>query len=144
MSLTNPAKKMSKSDVNERSRILITDDSQTIKKKVNKAVTDSEDAITFDPESRPGLSNLLQLMFYAEGRCDTPEALAKELDGSSKKVIKERLSDAINKLLLPVRERYVQLVQDGRYLEDVAQQGAAKASKSAGATMKIVKDAIGF
>lgn len=135
---------MSKSDTNDKSRILITDNSETIKKKINKAVTDSEDAISFDPENRPGLSNLLQILFHAEERTDSPKALAKELQDSSKKAIKERVSDAVDRSLLPVRERYVELVQNDKYLDQAAQQGAETASKSAEQTMKLVRDAIGF
>jgi tryptophanyl-tRNA synthetase len=144
MSLTNPTKKMSKSDTNEKSRILITDDSGTIKKKINKAVTDSEDAISFDPENRPGLANLLQILFYAEGRTDTPRELAKELQGVSKKAIKEQVSCAVERLLRPVRERYAEVVGNDKFLDEVAHRGAAKASKSAEATIILVKDAIGF
>jgi tryptophanyl-tRNA synthetase len=144
MSLTNPVKKMSKSDTNERSRILVTDDFATIKKKINKAVTDSEDTISFDPVNRPGLSNLLQVLFYAEGRNDSPEALAEELRDTSKKVIKERLGSAVDDLLCPVRERYAEIVQNDTLLEEVAQEGAAKANKSAGETMKLVRNAVGF
>ena len=135
---------MSKSDTNEKSRILITDDSATIKRKIKKAVTDSEDAISFDPTNRPGLSNLLSILFYAEGRSDSPEDLAKELEGSSKAVIKERASNAVDGMLSPVRERYTEIIQNEKYMEDVAQEGAAKASKSADETMKLVREAIGF
>ncbi|KIW00704.1 tryptophan-tRNA ligase [Verruconis gallopava] len=145
MSLTNPTKKMSKSDLNEKSRILITDDSAIIKSKVNKAITDSEDAITFDPATRPGLSNLLQLLFYAEGRVNGgPDELAKELQGASKRAIKERTSKAIDGLLRPVRERYEEIIQNDKYLEEVAEVGAEKARKSAAETMKLVKEAVGF
>lgn len=144
MSLTNPAKKMSKSHINEKSRILVTDDAATIKKKINKAVTDSEDTITFDPVNRPGLSNLLQVLFYAEGRDDSVQALADELQDTSKKVIKERLGTAVDDLLRPVRERYAEIVANDKYLNEVAQQGAVKANKSAEETMKLVRNAVGF
>jgi tryptophanyl-tRNA synthetase len=144
MSLTNPVKKMSKSDTNDKSRILITDDSATIKKKINRAITDSEDSITFDPERRPGLSNLLQILHYAEGRTDTPEQFAQELNGTSKKVIKEGLSDAVDGLLKPVRERYADIVDNDTYLDDVAQEGAVKAMRNAEDTMVLVREAIGF
>jgi tryptophanyl-tRNA synthetase len=144
MSLTNPAKKMSKSDTNDKSRILITDDSETIKKKINKAITDSEDNISFDPENRPGLSNLLQILLYAEANTGTPEEIAQELQGVSKRSIKERVSGAVDRLLLPVRERYSEVIQNEKYLDDIAKLGAAKASKNAEVTMKLVKDVIGF
>lgn len=144
MSLTNPAKKMSKSDTNEKSRIVITDDSSTIRKKINKAVTDSEDVITFDPQNRPGLSNLLQVLSYAEGRGESPKELATELQSTSKKAIKERLGDAVDGLLSPVRDRYQKVIQDQKLLDDVARRGAEKASKSAQETMKLVHEAIGF
>lgn len=144
MSLTNPAKKMSKSDANEKSQIVITDDAETIMRKVKKAVTDSKDSITFDPENRPGLANLLQLLYYAEGKAESPESLAKDLDGVSKKALKERVGKAIVDLLEPVRERYAEVVGNEKLLKEVAEEGAAKASKSAEATMRVVKDAIGF
>jgi len=144
MSLTNPTKKMSKSDTNEKSRIVITDDSTIIKKKINKAVTDSEDVITFDPQNRPGLSNLLQVLSYAEGRGNPPESLARDLQDSSKKAIKERLADAVDAMLSPVRERYKEIIQNEKYLEDVALQGAEKASANAAQTMNLVHQAIGF
>jgi len=60
MSLADPSKKMSKSNSSERSRISLSDNEQVIREKVRRAVTDSDgDSITFDPEKRPGLANLL-------------------------------------------------------------------------------------
>jgi len=144
MSLTNPTKKMSKSDTNEKSRILITDDAETITKKVNKAITDSEDSITFDPENRPGLANLLQMLFYAEGGADSLKELAGELKDVSKKAVKERLGKAVTDMLGPIREKYGEIVENDKLLSEVAEQGAIKATKSADATMSLVKDAIGF
>lgn len=144
MSLTEPTKKMSKSARNEKSRILITDDTEVIRKKVAKAITDSADEITFDPQNRPGMANLLQILFYAERRNDSPEGLARELQGSNKKAIKDRVVDALDTLLRPIRDRYDQLMTDEKYLNQVAQQGASKANKSAEATMKLVREVVGF
>jgi tryptophanyl-tRNA synthetase len=135
---------MSKSDTNDKSRIVITDDSATIRKKINKAVTDSEDTITFNPEARPGLSNLLQVLYYAEGRAGPLETLARELESSSKKAIKERVGDAVDGLLKPLREQFADIVHNDALLHEVAQEGAAKASQSAEETMRLVREAIGF
>ena len=62
MSFIDPEKKMSKSDVNLRSRIVLTDSKERIREKIRRAVTDSSgNHISFDPKNRPGLSNLIQI-----------------------------------------------------------------------------------
>jgi tryptophanyl-tRNA synthetase len=66
-SLTDPALKMSKSHPNDKSRILLTDDENVIRNKIKTAVTDSiETEITYDPETRPGISNLIDILYYAD------------------------------------------------------------------------------
>ncbi|KAF2430463.1 tryptophanyl-tRNA synthetase [Tothia fuscella] len=147
MSLLEPQKKMSKSALNPKSRILIIDSSETIKKKVNAALTDSIDSITFDPDGRPGLANLLQILYHLENSSTgSVEDLASDMVDISKRALKERVAHAIEQHLLPIRERYQEvLVADGgQFLDDVAREGADKAGKSADATMTIVRDAVGL
>lgn len=62
MSLRDPTRKMSKSDAAPASRIDLTDDADAIRRKIARAVTDSEPAVSFDPETRPGVSNLVSLL----------------------------------------------------------------------------------
>jgi tryptophanyl-tRNA synthetase len=83
-SLTDPALKMSKSHPNEKSRILLTDDKDTVHQKIKQAVTDSiETEIAYDPETRPGISNLIDLLYYADPVYEVPlHGSDPDVDGS--------------------------------------------------------------
>lgn len=152
MSLTDPTKKMSKSDANAASRVLITDSETDIRKKIMRAVTDSQSGfVSYDPEARPGVSNLLEILAILEegvGGRRTPDEVARGFEGSQHplKALKERTADAVVAELRDVRERYVELMgnNDGKALDDLEALGAEKARQSAEATMKLVKDAVGF
>lgn len=153
MSLTDPTKKMSKSDANAASRVLITDSETDIRKKIMRAVTDSQSGfVSYDPAARPGVSNLLEILAILEEgggeRRRTPDEVARGFEGSQHplKALKERTADAVVAELRDVRERYVELMgnNDGRALDDLEALGAEKARQSAEATMKLVKDAVGF
>ncbi|KAB2568892.1 Tryptophan--tRNA ligase [Lasiodiplodia hormozganensis] len=149
MSLTNPTKKMSKSDANPKSRILITDDRDAIAAKLRTAVTDSVDGVSYEPETRPGVSNLVEIMFHmggepAPGAPQNCDELAKECEGLSMRALKERVTDVVDAGLAPVRERYYELMQDESALDEIKEEGAKKARESAERTMRMVRDAIGF
>jgi tryptophanyl-tRNA synthetase len=157
MSLTDPTKKMSKSDANAASRVLITDAAQDIRRKIMRAVTDSQSGfVSYDPEARPGVSNLLEILAILEGcrggnkknRTTTPGEVARGFEGSQHplKALKERTADAVAAELRDVRERYLELMgaNGGRGLDDLEALGAEKARQSADATMKLVKEAVGF
>lgn len=77
-SLRDPTKKMSKSDPDKKSCIMITDRPEVIKEKVKKAVTDCTSAVTFEPESRPGVANLLTMHSMVSG--SVPEEICEEVD----------------------------------------------------------------
>lgn len=154
MSLTDPTKKMSKSDANAASRVLITDAPADIRKKVMRAVTDSQSGfVSYDPAARPGVSNLLEILAIlgegeGKGKGRTPEEVAGDFAGSQHplKALKERTADAVVAELRDVRERYLELLgnSNGRELDEIEARGAEKARASADATMKLVKDAVGF
>ncbi|POS81433.1 tryptophanyl-tRNA synthetase [Diaporthe helianthi] len=164
MSLTDPTKKMSKSDANAASRVLITDPEGDIRKKIMRAVTDSQSGfVSYDPVGRPGVSNLLEMLAILEGggvrggggrqsksdsRTTTPEEVARGFEGAQHplKALKERTADAVAAELRDVRERYLELMgnNDGKALDDLEAIGAEKARASADATMKLVKEAVGF
>ena len=144
MSLRDPLAKMSKSDPQPQSRILLTDSPPEIAEKVKKAVTDSIDGISFDPQNRPGLSNLLQIYGYMQRRRDF-DNIARELGGCGKKVFKERVADCVVEGLKHVRDEYARIVNEGDgYLEMVAEQGARRARDSAEETMLLVRKAMGL
>lgn len=153
MSLTDPTKKMSKSDTNAASRVLITDAPAEIRKKVMRAVTDSQSGfVSYDPAARPGVSNLLEILAIlgkdGDGKSRAPEEVAGDFAGSQHplKALKERTADAVVAELRDVRERYMELLgnSDGKELDEIEALGAEKARASAEATMKLVKEAVGF
>lgn len=146
MSLTDPTAKMSKSHPNPKSRILLTDSEDIIKSKLKGAVTDSLDGISYDPENRPGVSNLIDLLYHssAEDGYESQEALAKDLEGVSLRALKEKTAEAVDMQVRPIRERYSEIVENRAIMEAAAAEGAEKATKSAAATLKKVKRAVGL
>lgn len=126
MSLQDPTKKMSKSDPDQRSRILINDTREEIHAKFRAALTDSIPGITYDRESRPGVSNLVEIMYYMdEGQYESPQALAHDVFGGdvSMKALKEKVATTVADKLEPIRERYNE--QMARPLEELAAQEKA-------------------
>ncbi|RAK83183.1 tryptophanyl-tRNA synthetase [Aspergillus costaricaensis CBS 115574] len=143
MSLKEPTLKMSKSHVDERSRILLTDSPGQIHKKLKAALTDSETTITYDPLRRPGVSNLLELLSHFEGR--SCEELVLEFQSTSLRALKENLAHKISNHLQPVREKYFSLMEDKTgYLEGISEKGARAARANAELTMIRVREAMGL
>jgi len=145
MSLSKPDKKMSKSDPNPKSRISIIDSPEEINKKIKSAVTDSDEGITYDPEHRPELANLINLMYYLSPDQSTdPTDLV--MDCPSKKVLKDKLSQIINQHLAPIRARYEELMEESnkKKLDDIARDGAERATINADITMRKVKTVLGL
>ncbi|PSN71580.1 tryptophanyl-tRNA synthetase [Corynespora cassiicola Philippines] len=146
MSLTEPTKKMSKSDPNPASRILITDDKETIYKKFKAAKTDSIQGISYDKQARPGVSNLLSILYHMdESVAASPEDLAKDFENGSMLALKERVAAVVDAELAPIRNRYDELI-DTKNLEivDHANRGAEYATLRAKETIKRVKKAMGL
>lgn len=149
MSLTDPTKKMSKSDANPASRILITDEPAAMRKKIMRSLTDLQsDRVTYEPEARPGVANLLEILSILSGEGTTPAETAEGFEGVQHplKVLKERTAEAVVKSMGDIRERYLELLgrDGGRWLDDVEAQGAEKARASAEVTMKLVREAVGL
>lgn len=144
MSLADPTSKMSKSHKLERSRILITDKPEQIRSKIGSALTDSLPGISYDTQTRPGISNLLDIfsIFDPEGR--EPAALAKAYAEASPKNFKAVVADVTIEGLSGIRERYLDLLSRDNYIEKVEADGAIKARKSAEETMHLVRLAVGL
>ncbi|XP_072947687.1 tryptophan--tRNA ligase, mitochondrial [Epargyreus clarus] len=124
-SLRDPTKKMSKSDTDPKSRILLSDSDEVIRLKIRKAVTDFTPQITFDPETRPGVSNLVTLHCLAEDKL--PEEVVEEADGMSTVQYKRVVADALCAALAPVRARAAELLARPALLRDALRHGAARA-----------------
>ncbi|ROW12338.1 hypothetical protein VMCG_00612 [Cytospora schulzeri] len=149
MSLTEPTKKMSKSDANPASRILITDEPASMRKKVMRSLTDLQsDRVTYEPDTRPGVSNLLEILSILSGEGTTPEEAAEGFAGVQHplKALKEKTAEAVVRSMGDIRERYLELLDrdGGRWLDDIEAQGAEKARASAEVTMKRVRQAVGL
>ncbi|KAF4963885.1 hypothetical protein FSARC_8138 [Fusarium sarcochroum] len=145
MSLNDPTSKMSKSHKSEKSRILITDSPEDIKAKIGSAKTDSIPGITYAPDTRPGISNLLDILsiFDAEGKKGAQ--LAEQYGDISPKQLKDMVTDAVIGGLDGIRDRYLGLLGQGdERLDSIESIGAQKAQKSADETMQIVRDAVGL
>lgn len=135
---------MSKSHSDPRSRILITDSPEVISKKVMAALTDSTNSISYDPENRPGVSNLLQLLSHFDSEGRSPADLGNVYSGHNLASFKRTLADAISTNLSPIRERYHKIMEEGNgsYLDHVEEIGAKKAWESAEPTMASVRKAL--
>lgn len=141
MSLQDPTKKMSKSDP-EETFISLLDDADTIRRKIKRAVTDSDGEIRFDPENKPGVSNLMQIYSVATGR--DYAAIEAEFAGQGYGSFKTAVGESVVELLRPIREETERLLADKAYLESVYRAGAEKAAYVANRTLSKVYKKVGF
>ncbi len=144
MSLTDPTKKMSKSDPNPNSRILITDDEETIHQKFRTALTDSQQGISYDPQKRPGVSNLLDILHHIRNEEVPIQELAANFKDSSLRLLKESVADAVAKALEEVRENYRRLHSEGSRIDREVAVTPVEANLTASRTMEAVREAIGL
>ncbi|MBQ8893549.1 MAG: tryptophan--tRNA ligase [Clostridia bacterium] len=141
MSLTQPDKKMSKSDPNPKSYISVLDEPAKILKKCKSAVTDSENRIAFE-EGRYGMNNLLTI--YSAMTGETIEDTVKKFEGQGYGTFKTAVAEAIIEGLAPLQEEYKRLMADPAYLRQVYTRSAAEARQIAAKTLARVHERIGF
>ncbi|OKL35885.1 tryptophan--tRNA ligase [Domibacillus mangrovi] len=141
MSLQEPTKKMSKSDPNQKAFITLLDDPKQIEKKVKSAVTDSDGIVKYDKENKPGVSNLLSICAAFEG---VPVAeVEKRFDGKGYGHFKQEVADIIIRNLAPIQSRYHELINSDE-LDRILDEGAEKARRTAGKTLKKMENAMGL
>jgi len=141
MGLQEPTKKMSKSDDNEQNYIALLDPPDIIRKKMQRAVTDSGKDIRQDPE-KPGVSNLLTL--YAAITQQSIEALEARYLGQGYGTFKKEIAEALVNFLAPLQENYRKLRSDLDGLHRILEHGASQAHKKSQETLSRVCDLIGF
>lgn len=129
MSLSDPTRKMSKSDP-EDTFIAILDEPNVIRKKVRRAVTDSEALVKYDVENKPGVSNLMSIYSAVTGKAFAE--IENEFVGKGYGDFKEAVADAVIAELEPIQARYRQISADKAYLNEVMTKGAERAAKLAG------------
>jgi tryptophanyl-tRNA synthetase len=141
MDLQLPDRKMSTTGGSEQGTVLVLDEPKAILKKFRSAVTDSG-AEVLRADDKPGISNLIDIMAAVTGRA--PEAVEGEFDGSGYGAFKTAVAEAVIEYLAPVRERYGELRADEGELERIFAVGAEKARTIAAATMRDVREVMGF
>jgi tryptophanyl-tRNA synthetase len=139
MSLSDPSKKMAKSDENPHGAIALLDDADTISRKFKRAVTDSGTEIRFD-ETRPALMNLLTIYSLLTKR--TPPEVEEHFAGRGYAQLKAELADVVVEFLLPFQER-VRGISDAE-LDRILEMGRERASLIARATIAEVKTRMGL
>lgn len=140
MDLQSPTNKMSKSADSPQGTIDLLDDPKVIEKKVKRAVTDSGDDVTFDPENRPGVANLLSILAAATDR--EPKVVAEDYQQFGP--LKADTAEALIALLAPIQSRYRELEADPGATRSLLAQGAEKARAKAAEVLARAHAALGL
>src|SRR3954451_15293712 len=142
MDLQEPTKKMSTTFSSEQGAVYIADTADQIRKKFKSAVTDSDREIRYDPEAKPGVSNLLEIMSVATG--ESIDDLQARFDGAGYGALAEAVGESVVELLAPFRERFEALRADERELQRLLALGAEKARRASEPTLELMYDRMGF
>jgi tryptophanyl-tRNA synthetase len=142
MNLQDPDMKMSKSRGAESGTVLLLDPPETVRKKVKSAVTDSGSDVRYDPEGKPGISNLIELMTVVTG--DSIPEVESRYDGSGYGQFKSDVADAIVELLEPIQARYREVRGDPAELQRLLAMGAEKARALSAPTLSLMYERMGF
>ena len=142
MSLAEPTKKMSKSDTNINSFILMTDDKDAIVRKFKRAVTDSDGVVRFDRETKPGVSNLMCIYSTFTGKSN--DEIVAEFEGKGYGDFKLAVAEVTADALAPVQTEYARILADKAYVDEVLKNGAERASRLANRTVSKVYRKVGL
>lgn len=140
--LAEPTAKMSKSAATDAGLISLLDDPSVTAKKIRSAVTDSEREIRYDPEAKPGVSNLLTIQSAITGA-----SIDKLVDGYAGRGygdLKKETAEAVTEFVTPIKARVDELLADRAELEAVLAAGAQRAREVAAVTIARVYDRVGF
>ncbi|WP_040289661.1 tryptophan--tRNA ligase [Alicyclobacillus hesperidum] len=141
MSLENPAKKMSKSDESQGAFISMLDEPDVIRKKIARAVTDSDREVRYDPEAKPAVSNLMTI--YGLFADMSMEDVERHFAGQGYGPFKKELAEVVVEGLIPIQARYRELV-GSREVDEILARGAQRAAELAAPTLADVKTKLGF
>jgi tryptophanyl-tRNA synthetase len=140
--LQEPTAKMSKSSSSPAGIIELLDDPLVSAKKIRSAVTDSGSEIRFDPEEKPGISNLLTIYSALTGRAVS--TIEDEYAGHGYGDLKKDLADLVVEFVTPFRDRTFELLEDQQHLMDILESGRQQASAIAETTLRDVFRRVGF
>lgn len=141
MALDDPSAKMSKSAESEMSRISLLDEPSKIKKAIMRATTDSEGSVRFDPQSKPGVSNLLSI--YSAFAGVSVETLERDYAGKGYGDFKKDLAAVVVDALAPLKRRFGE-IRSSSELADIMRDGSERANAIAGPVLKRAKERFGL
>ena len=136
MDLAEPTSKMGKTTGTGAGRIGLLDPPEVIRRTIARAVTDTVGRVRHDPSAQPGVTNLLAILSACTGR--EPDAIA------SYGALKREVTDAVDAVLAPIRQRYAELARDPGYVTAVLADGASRVRPHAAATVSRARRAIGL
>jgi tryptophanyl-tRNA synthetase len=142
MDLQEPDRKMSTTGGTPQGTVGLLDAPEAIAKKFRSAVTDSGRDVVYDPEGKPGVSNLIEIMHVATG--EPISAIEARYDGQGYGAFKQDVGDAVIALLDPIRARYEELRADEGELRRLLGQGAEKARAESATTLETMYERMGF
>ena len=142
MSLQDPDKKMSKSDENPNAAVLLLDDRDTIIRKFKRAVTDSDTAVRFDEENKPGVSNLMTIYSCVTGK--SYEDIESEFAGKGYGDFKMAVGETVADELAPLQARYNELMADKTYIDARIKENDEKAYYFSNKTLRKVHKKVGL
>jgi tryptophanyl-tRNA synthetase len=142
MSLRDPTKKMSKSDWSPNSRIELTDSDDLISRKLRRAVTDTTNLVSYNPDERPGVSNLVSI--YGALTSQTPDDVCQLMEGKDTAHFKSELVDCVSAVVSPIRRKILELQQDQEFVIQILDEGWLKVADLANNSLTNVKFLVGI
>jgi tryptophanyl-tRNA synthetase len=140
--LQEPTAKMSKSGSSPAGIVELLDDPRLSAKKIRSAVTDSGTEIRYDPDQKPGISNLLTIYSALTDRSVTD--IENAYDGRGYGALKQDLAEQVVEFVTPFRDRTLELLDDQQHLMDILESGRRRAAAIAEATLRDVFQRVGF
>jgi len=141
MDLQNPSIKMSKSTENKKGVICLLDDVNVTRKKIMSATTDSEMLVKFDPENKPGISNLINI--YASLTGLSIEEIEKEFEGCNYGTFKGKVADVVVNEIQKIQDKYNEVINSD-YLTEILDNGANKMREVFKKKYEVMKEKIGL
>jgi tryptophanyl-tRNA synthetase len=142
MDLQEPTSKMSTSSVSQEGVLRLLDDPKVIEKRVKRAVTDSDSDIRYDPDAKPGVSNLLQILAAVSDR--DVESVTGEFAGQGYGALKGAVAEAVVEFVRPLQDRYAELERDPAEVSRILEVGAERAEEIAEVVMTRIRTATGL
>ena len=141
MDLVDPSKKMSKSSENQNGVIRLLDEIDIIRKKIMRATTDSDTIVKYDPENKPGISNLITI--YSVFTNKTINEVEEEFEGSNYGNFKKCVADVVVEHISKIQEKYNEILNSD-IIDIILEEGAKKTRVFAKSKYDAVKNKIGF